>query len=151
MATSRGKWTNLVWALLWIVSAPLILFRYIFLNACLNRRLFLFLAIFSTGCCYRECIFIVRQINAAVHTYILNSVYSLITLYFIFFLKLAVYFCYPLALFARFYSLAELLQILDMINGNRFPIIQMLFYPLSLIAAFLTHSIVLSWWPVSPQ
>lgn len=50
-----------------------------------------------------------------------------------------------------FYGLADPPQILDMTNGNRFPILQMLFYPLSLIAAFLTTSIVHSWWPVSPQ
>lgn len=111
-----------------------------------DRRLFFFPCYFSTGCCYRKSVIIVRQINTAAHTYILNSEYCIFinhTVFgFIFSETWCIFSLSSCIICNGFYGLAGLLQILDVINGNRFPIIQMLFYPLSLIAAFLTHSIV---------
>lgn len=148
MATSREKWTNLIWALLGIVFVPMILFWYIFLNGYLNRRLFLFLATSPLVAVVEN----VCSLSGSTYIYSEYCIFTNHTAFcFIFSETWCIFSLSSCIICNGFYGLAGPPQIRDMINGNRFPIIQMLFYPLSLIAAFLTTSIVHSWWPVSPQ
>lgn len=126
---------------------------YIYLNIYINRRLHSSLPCLLSLLLWKKCNHCQTVDPSSMYIYSEYYIFINHMVVCFIFLMLGVY-LFSLSsciIFNGFCVLAEPLQIPDMINGNRFPIIQMLFYPPSLIAAFLTLPIVHSWWPVSPQ